>query len=325
MVARLFFCLCLLFVPLLVSAQEGENAEEPELYTNVYPVPPTFLTSDAPVDPANPFSSHRMTAREFLETYVGMEFGPGAFVSQGGPTSQLIIRNTLGQLNLFDDWVDKYLRKHPKAHHLIIEHIEVDQSDFSRWMLDNRLEADATPLRKTVQDWVKRGRARIAEIVVLSLSPGEKARSSSGQNVPQPRAIHPPQIPGKVSLDGKAKLKPIPAIQTEFVETDYGLILTVDPTFNERSGHYHLKIDSRNSEFGGYQQRPDEATKGDAPIQQPITHTSRIQTEIDVRAGEYAFLGSTNPLPSERDARDARDDRIVLQFLRLDFSQLPRE
>lgn len=322
MVARLLLCLCLLIAPLLVAGQEDANAEEPELYTNVYPVPPTFLTSDAPVEPANPFSSHRMTAREFLETYVGMKFGPGAFVSQGGPTSQLMIRNTLEQLNLFEDWVDKYLRKHPKAHHLTIEHIEVDQSDFSRWMLDNRLEADATPLRKTVQEWVKRGRARIAEIVVLSLSPGEKATSSSGQNIPLPRAIHSPQIPGKVSLAGKAKLKPIPAIQTEFVEEDYGLILTVDPTFNERSGNYHLKIDSRNSEFGGYQQLPDEATKGVAPIQQPITYTSRIQTEIDVRAGEYAFLGSTNPLPSDR---EESGERVVLQFLRLDFSQLPRE
>jgi len=73
------------------------RAEE-ELFTNVYVVPPTFLSVEA--------GSPRPPAKELLEK-VGISFPKGASAIYNATTSQLIVRNTEKQMELVEAYVEQ--------------------------------------------------------------------------------------------------------------------------------------------------------------------------------------------------------------------------
>ncbi|HRQ89170.1 MAG TPA: LysM peptidoglycan-binding domain-containing protein [Bacteroidia bacterium] len=71
---------------------------EPELFTNVYVVPPTFLSVDG--------DSPRKSAKEILESAAGVTFGPGASAIYNPSTNQLIVRNTQDQMELVEAYIE---------------------------------------------------------------------------------------------------------------------------------------------------------------------------------------------------------------------------
>ena len=93
------------------------SAPDADLYTNVYRVPPTFLSSGAgdheggPVDPfASPAGGGgtlemRPDARTILER-AGVTFGEGATAIYDPATSRLIVRNTQDQMELVEAYQD---------------------------------------------------------------------------------------------------------------------------------------------------------------------------------------------------------------------------
>ncbi len=100
------------------------SAPDKELYTNIYVVPPNFLSSGgggagagggggAPVDPfAAPAADGggagpavRKNAKEVLESY-GIVFGQGASATFNPQTSQLIVRQTQDQMELVEAVID---------------------------------------------------------------------------------------------------------------------------------------------------------------------------------------------------------------------------
>ncbi len=97
------------------------SAPDSELYTNVYTVPPSFLSvassyvgSGSP-EPGDPFAAPsaeeesaraaRMSARGILEN-AGITFPPGSSVVYNPVTSQLIVRNTTDQMELVEAFIE---------------------------------------------------------------------------------------------------------------------------------------------------------------------------------------------------------------------------
>ncbi len=93
-----------------------QSNARPELFTNVYVVPPTFLNFRGDrgyVPPSDPFAapsdaddefgplSRRASARDVLESY-GVSFGEGSSAAFNPQTSQVIVRQTRDQMELVE-------------------------------------------------------------------------------------------------------------------------------------------------------------------------------------------------------------------------------
>lgn len=136
--AALLLALFAIFAAIPASASpdlpaQEETAAEAELYTNVYVVPPTFTQAfqgiDNPFTPNDPFASpdvaltpdpvKRHNAREILESY-GISFPAGTSALYNPQTSQLIVRQTLDQMNLVEAVIESLMR--PVEKQILIEY-----------------------------------------------------------------------------------------------------------------------------------------------------------------------------------------------------------
>ncbi|MCB1063030.1 MAG: hypothetical protein KDN20_08940, partial [Verrucomicrobiae bacterium] len=121
--------------PMFGWGQQEKTTDPPELYTNVYVVPPNFLDqgggsgagpSQFPQDPfANPekAGSPQPIAKEVLESY-GISFGEGAAATFNRETSQLIVRQTRDQMELVEALIDSLDSEPEKQIHLVYQIID---------------------------------------------------------------------------------------------------------------------------------------------------------------------------------------------------------
>ncbi len=115
--------LCLI----LVMSAPFASAADGDLYTNVYVVPPTFLSNEkAPVN--DPFRNlrpapPRKTAKEIL-TNAGITFGVGASAVYNPATSQLIVRNTQDQMGLVEAYIESITQKVEKQIYVTISEVQ---------------------------------------------------------------------------------------------------------------------------------------------------------------------------------------------------------
>ncbi|MDF1740595.1 MAG: LysM peptidoglycan-binding domain-containing protein [Verrucomicrobiales bacterium] len=120
----IFLCLILVMsAPFAVAADD-------ELYTNVYVVPPTFL-SMGEVVPADPFRfvrppAPRKTAKEILSN-AGITFGEGASAIYNPASSQLIVRNTQDQMGLVEAYIESITQKVEKQIYVTIREVQIGE------------------------------------------------------------------------------------------------------------------------------------------------------------------------------------------------------
>ncbi len=103
------------FVVVLMGLVPSLRAE-PELLTNVYVVPPTFLFGDAG-------APSKKSAKQILEIG-GITFGPGASAVYNRSNSQLIVRNTKDQMELVEAYIE------PLSHVDRLVHVSVREASF---------------------------------------------------------------------------------------------------------------------------------------------------------------------------------------------------
>ncbi|MEM9284110.1 MAG: Amuc_1098 family type IV pilus outer membrane protein [Verrucomicrobiota bacterium] len=119
------------------------SAPVSEMFTNVYVVPPTFLSTDAggggaaaaPADPfADPVESTglgavtRRTAKEILES-AGITFTTGASAIYNKTSSQLIVRNTQDQMELVEAYIDSITEGVEKQIYITSRFVEIAEED----------------------------------------------------------------------------------------------------------------------------------------------------------------------------------------------------
>ncbi len=107
-----------------------------DLYTNVYQVPPTFLNlggSGGPTDPFAPRDQKKATprpeARQILAK-AGISFGKGASAIYQPGTSQLIVRNTMDQMELVEAYIESISSSPEKQIFITTLFVETDEKLF---------------------------------------------------------------------------------------------------------------------------------------------------------------------------------------------------
>ncbi len=115
---------------------------EPEMHTNVYVVPPTFMDSDwnpsngwTPVEesPEERYKpKERLTARAVLER-AGIEFPPGASAIYNPESSRVIVRNTPDQMAKVEEFVESLFSKVQRQIYVTIREASF-QGELSEWV-----------------------------------------------------------------------------------------------------------------------------------------------------------------------------------------------
>jgi general secretion pathway protein D len=137
------------FAVKFVSLTENSN----EFLLRTYRVPPGFIetaTTDAAAPAANdPFGAaagsatggirmKRLSAKEFLESR-GVSFPEGASASYSTASSQLVVRNTMANLDIVETLVEQAATSSPKQALISVKMIEVNQTNLEElgfdWLL----------------------------------------------------------------------------------------------------------------------------------------------------------------------------------------------
>lgn len=297
----------------------------------VYTVPRTFapsLTRDgqrtggasidpfASDDPA--INKKRRTLRSHLED-LGITFGKGASVTYDHETLQVVLHNTPSQHQLFEAYLQSLVASGERQLHLLLEYIEVEQEDFSQWILDNKLALDATPMRKTIQEWIDDRDAYLVQSSILTARSGQRGKVESIREYIYPTEYDPPEIPNEVTLSGRAT-SPVTSITPTAFETRHlGHTFEIDPVIDSDGHTIYLNLAPELVEHQGYTHWPSEDADPLFRATQPTFYTQKITTQIVVTDGRYGFLGTTRP----RQATNKRiDDPIILQFIRADIGNV---
>ncbi len=120
------------------------STPDTDLFTNVYVVPPTFLSAGGGGDggdggaAADPFADDsggggsgpkaRSTAKDIL-IEAGVTFAPGTSAIYNPGTSQLIVRNTQDQIELIEAYIDSIKGKAEKQIYITSKFIEIAQDN----------------------------------------------------------------------------------------------------------------------------------------------------------------------------------------------------
>ena len=122
------------------------STPDADLFTNIYVVPPTFLSMDggggggggggaaadpfaAPVDAGGGGApARRRNAREILEG-AGITFGAGSSAIYNASTSQLIVRNTQDQMELVEAYIDSIIGGVEKQIYITSRFVEIAEED----------------------------------------------------------------------------------------------------------------------------------------------------------------------------------------------------
>lgn len=339
MTIRYLFLLALLSMGIRAPLQaQNETSKEPSppaattagakeaMFTNVYTIPPEFFDSSQINPGRDPFSVSESDSgvgvgkgkpmKELLEAE-GIAFPEGASVIYPGSTGQLVIRNTRDELAKVEAYLATILPKPEKQLFIILEMIEVNHTDFSEWLLLNRMEQDATGLRRIVQDWVREGRGTILETTTVMARSGQRAKVESIDEYIYPTEYDPPEIPNEVTLSDGATAPITGVTPTAFETRNLGVTLEVDPVLGADESTIELNLAPERVELAGFSEWSSEKIDELFKTTQPTFHTMKTTTQVTVADGGYVLLGTTRPL---HPAIPERTDALVLNFVRVDVS-----
>ena len=121
------------------SPKNAASDPDRDLYTNVYVVPPTFLNagsgssavSDPFAAPEKKAAKVKPDAQAILES-AGIIFGKGASAIYQPAGSQLIVRNTLDQMELVEVYLESILTSVESQVHIAVMFAESDEQALRR-------------------------------------------------------------------------------------------------------------------------------------------------------------------------------------------------
>jgi hypothetical protein len=216
----------------------------------------------------------------------------------------------------------------PKMVRVQVEYIDLSHETLTELLfLADPPSADATPLRKQVQELVKKGEAKVLETMICNARSGEKALAESINEFIYPTEYEPPELPSTVSIpDRPGGLNPeevkllrmmrTPATPTSFETRNLGSTLEIEPTTDD--GSY---IDLRLApdivwHTGESVWIEDKLPDGNvSKIQMPKIYSARITTALTCKEGQYVLAGVISP----KDAEGTTDlGRKLMIFVKCD-------
>lgn len=202
----------------------------------------------------------------------------------------------------------------PNGVHVIAEFIEVEAMNFSDWLLENPLTSDATELRKEVQVWVKGGKGKIVETMVVAARSGQRAKTEAIHEWIYPTEFDPPS-PATIEAGGDQDFgEMIPPTPTAFETRNVGFTLEVDPVIGN-DGTIDLNLAPEVVMADEPSREITKLGETEMTVTQPRFMASKVTTQVQLRNGDYAFLGTSR---LGRSRMENAEDPILLMFVRCD-------
>ena len=197
--------------------------------------------------------------------------------------------------------------------HLVFEFIEVNHEQFSDWVFENPLKADAGELRKEVQAWTKKKEALIFETVIVHARSGQRAKVESIKEVIYPTEFDPAEVSTELELSDGAKGLVTPPIPTAFETRNTGLSVEVDPVISADGKFIDLNMAPEIVKLLEIYPWETEATGAKGSFPTPVFYTVKATTQVTMKNGSYCLIGTVR-LPEA--VGKNQEDPIVLMFAR---------
>lgn len=213
---------------------------------------------------------------------------------------------------------DAFTATLPRMIQCQFECVEVSHKDLTKLLfLRDQSLADATKLRKELQDMVATEKAQVVDTMMVIARSGQRAKTESILELIYPTAYEPPVAPPNESYkDAPENSMPFsPATAVEFETRNLGLNVEVEPSISDNNQMIETVIaweivDHHNDKI--WQKYKDERGN-EVEIKMPLFYVNRINTSIVARTGAYSLVGIVNP----KNAEGKRDTtRSWLVFLK---------
>ena len=308
--------------PDLPAAAQGP--ENPGLQTRVFRVPADFLSKGDTSAP-DPFASGLPVKRDAVTVLksLGIWFTtPGSTATYSPNTSQLVVRNTLEQLDLVESVVSA-TSKHTFKQGQV--HLEV----FSLPPLMARKALMAHPKESELYAWLdaestkQDGTVKLERHSITIVRGGQKSKTIGIDEIPFPTEFDPPNITQNLSLpiaapsttppDGKANFAPWPrtGITPQSIENrNAGNTFEVELTFSQDGRTVDLNVAPETIRRVG-------TVKWGLleEIYQPVFETRKISAQVSNFVGQPILVGTFSPPVNTGVPDGNKVDRTWLLFV----------
>ena len=218
----------------------------------------------------------------------------------------------------------------PRMIRVQVEYVELSHETLTDLLfLADPPSADSTPLRKQVQELVKKGEAKVIETMICNARSGEKALVESINEFIYPTEYEPPELPGTfgssdrddgTSLDDIQILEKLFsfATPTSFETRNLGTTLEIEPTAGADDKYIDLRLAPDMVWHTGetvWVERKD-SLGNIAKIQMPKIYSMRTTTAVTCKEGQYVLAAALSP----KDAEGTTDSsRKVMVFVKCDI------
>ena len=315
----IFFVLILSSGLLLHFSNSQDEKGETKLITKSYRIPATFVSSLVPWDPwGNAPKGEGGSKIEVALKKAGMMFPEGSRVTVNEKKDILSLTNNAEGIEFLEALLEGFRIKSEHQVHVICEWIEVDHMLFSDWLFENRFDEDGTKLRNQAQEWIKHGKGTIIESKMVISTSGNRAKAESVREFIYPTEYEPSEVPKEVTIANGAKAPVTAVTPTAFEVRNVGTTLEVDPVVGGELRIIDLNLAPEIVKLVGMTEWIDKDLEGKFKTHFPTFYTQKITSQVTIRSGRYAFLGTTRP-PEPENPKITKDP-IVLHFVRGDVS-----
>ncbi len=198
-----------------------------------------------------------------------------------------------------------------------VEFIEVSQQTMTDLLYSPRKSANDTDLRDKLQEFQKKGAAKMLESQLVTARSGEKATSEAIHEFIYPTEYDPPAEPSTEKGKTIPAAFPVnPATPTAFETRNVGSTLEVEPTIGEDSNFINIRfVPELVYHTGNVVWTEVTKDKDVYKIQMPSFYTIRLNSAVTLARGQPFLVGAVSP---KDDKGDTDSSKKVLIFLRAD-------
>ena len=207
----------------------------------------------------------------------------------------------------------------PKLVQVQVEYLELSHEALTKLLfLATPQSADATALRKQLQEMVATNDAKVLETQLLVAKSGQKATTESLHEFIYPTEYTPPTLPGTFGSEPAEKKElPSSSMPTAFETRNLGGTLEIEPTLGDDGKIIDLRfVPELVWHTGDTVWHEGEDVSGNPfKVSMPDIYTMRVNTAITCIKGQYMLVSVQSP----KDAKGEPDmTRKVMVFVKCD-------
>lgn len=214
---------------------------------------------------------------------------------------------------------------------IILEMIEIDGVKFSEWQLANTLEPTrATPLRRSVQDWLREDKARLVETVVVHGKDGARSETKSVSEIVYPDEYRYPTMKTTETVtdpkDGnktktttvEERMSGVAATGHAFATREAGTVLEVDCWIDSKARTVKIELAAELVHYFGNLEWQAVSGEDVDRLSAPVFDKNSFRTSLVLQSGVYGIVGS-GAMPEAARSRKFSNPTLLV-FVRADLN-----